>query len=75
MANAAIQRLSSEPATINGVVQAFIALLLSFGVGLTTDQVGAILAFTSIVGALLTRIFVTPTSKTATTTGDSNATD
>ncbi|MFF1820403.1 hypothetical protein ACFVWG_24065 [Kribbella sp. NPDC058245] len=49
-----------EPALIMGVVQAAIALAISFGFGLSTEQTGAILAITAAVLALITRSQVTP---------------
>lgn len=44
-----------EPALILGAVQAVIALALSFGLNLSVEQVGAILAATAAVLALVTR--------------------
>lgn len=52
-----------EPAVIVGVVQAIIALAVSFGFDLSTEQVGAILAVTAAVLALVTRSQVTPTAR------------
>ncbi|GAB3952585.1 hypothetical protein GCM10029976_091060 [Kribbella albertanoniae] len=52
-----------EPALILGVVQAIIALAVSLGFGLSTEQVGAILAVSAAVMALVTRSQVTPTAK------------
>lgn len=53
-------RIKEEPSMFQGVLQAAIALAVSFGVGLTGDQVGALLAFTAILLAFLTRSQVTP---------------
>lgn len=50
-----------EPALILGVVQAVLAVAISFGVDLTPQQVGMILAATAAVLALITRQRVTPT--------------
>jgi hypothetical protein len=50
-----------EPAMIVAFVQAIIVLGVAFGLNLTVDQTGAILAVTAIVLGLLTRTQVTPT--------------
>lgn len=50
-----------EPALFYGLVNTILALILAFGVDLSTEQTGAILAVTSAVLALLTRRQVTPT--------------
>lgn len=52
-----------EPALFYGLVNTILALVLAFGVDLTTEQTGAILAVTSALLALITRSQVTPTSK------------
>ena len=44
-----------EPALFYGLVNAIIALVVSFGLQLKADQIGAILAVTSAVLALTTR--------------------
>lgn len=49
-----------EPALILGAVQAIIALAVSFGLGLTVEQTGAILAATAAVLAVITRSRVSP---------------
>ncbi|MFD7157968.1 hypothetical protein ACFV9C_25425 [Kribbella sp. NPDC059898] len=59
-----------EPALVLGVVQAIVALAVSFGFGLSAEQTGAILAVSAAVLALVTRSQVTPTSKTATSDGE-----
>ena len=50
----------SEPTMILAVVQSIIALVISFGVGLTTEQVGAIMAASSAIIGLITRSRVVP---------------
>jgi hypothetical protein len=55
--------IKAEPVMFQAVVQAFLALLLSFGVGLTVEQVGSIMAFTAAVLAFITRKMVTPNGK------------
>lgn len=52
-----------EPALFYGLVNTNLALVLAFGVDLTTEQTGAILAVTSALLALVTRSQVTPTDK------------
>ena len=49
-----------EPAMILAVVQAAMALVATFGLGLTVEQTGAVLALTAAVLGLLTRSQVTP---------------
>lgn len=44
-----------EPALFYGLVNAVIALVVSFGLDLTVDQIGAIMAVTSATLALVTR--------------------
>lgn len=51
---------NKEPALIIGFVQSAVILAVSFGLNLTTEQQGAILAVTSTLLALLTRSKVTP---------------
>lgn len=48
-----------EPAMVVAGVQAILGLLLSFGLQLTTEQVGAILALTAVALGLITRTQVT----------------
>jgi diacylglycerol kinase len=50
-----------EPAMVVAAVQAVIVLAVSFGLQLTADQIGAILAVTAILLGLITRTQVTPT--------------
>ena len=49
-----------EPALILGAVQAILALVVAFGLDLSTEQVGAILAASAAVLAVVTRSQVTP---------------
>ena len=49
-----------EPAMILAVVQTALALILAFGVDLTVEQTGAILAVTAAVLGLITRSQVSP---------------
>ena len=49
-----------EPALILGVVQAVLALAVSFGLDLSVEQTGALLAVSAAVLAVVTRQKVTP---------------
>ena len=49
-----------EPALILGLVQAAIALGVAFGLDLSIEQTGAILAVTAALLAVITRSQVTP---------------
>jgi ABC-type xylose transport system permease subunit len=55
--------LRNEPALIGGLVTAILGLLLAFGVDLSNEQVGSIMAVTGVIIAILVRLFVTPTNK------------
>ena len=58
-----LEFVKGEPAIITGFAAALIALAVAFGLELTADQVGAIMALVSIVASVITRQLVTPTSK------------
>lgn len=49
-----------EPAMVLALVQAVIVLAVSFGLRLTPEQTGAILAVTAVVLGLITRTQVSP---------------
>lgn len=55
--------LKNEPVLLSGLVQAVIGLLLAFGVSLSNEQVGSIMAATAIIVAIATRMFVTPNDR------------
>lgn len=57
-----LDRIKSEPAIVGGLVQAVLGLLLAFGVNLSNEQTGAILAVTAAVLALVVRSKVQPVS-------------
>lgn len=57
-----IDRVRREPALVSGLVNAVIALAVSFGLDLTEEQIGSILAVVAAVMALGVRQQVTPTS-------------
>jgi len=52
--------LGREPAMILAFVQAVIVLAVTFGLKLTPEQTGAILALTAITLGIITRQNVTP---------------
>lgn len=49
-----------EPAMVLALIQTAIVLGVSFGLRLTPEQTGAILAFTAVILGLITRRQVTP---------------
>lgn len=55
-----LDRIRREPALISGLVSAVIALAVSFGADLSSEQVGAVMAVVAAVLAVLTRAQVTP---------------
>ena len=55
--------LRTEPAVIAGLIQAILALAIAFGLNLTEEQVGAILAVTAAILALVVRQNVYPAAK------------
>ena len=57
-----IDRVRREPALVSGLVTAVLALAVSFGLDLTEEQVGSILAVVAAVMALVVRQQVTPTA-------------
>lgn len=54
------KRIQNEPALVTGIVSAAIALAISFGIGLSEQQVGAIMAFVVAILSVVTRQAVTP---------------
>jgi hypothetical protein len=49
-----------EPAMVLALVQAVIALVVTFGLSLAPDQIGALLAVTAVILGLITRSRVSP---------------
>ncbi len=47
-----INLLRTKPAAVTGAISAIISLAISFGVHLTTEQVGSIMAVVPALGAL-----------------------
>ena len=58
-----LNRVRNEPALVSGAVTAVLALLITFGLDLTAEQVGAILAVVAAGLAFVVRGQVTPTAK------------
>jgi hypothetical protein len=52
--------LTKEPAALAGLVQSVLALAVSFGVKLSAEQVGAILAVTTVALGFWVRSRVSP---------------
>lgn len=52
-----------EPVMIMALIQSALALVISFGVGLTVEQVGSIMAFSAAVVGFVTRTQVSPGGK------------
>lgn len=50
-----------EPTMLLAAIQAVLALVVSFGLNLTAEQVGAIMAASAAIIGLITRSQVTPT--------------
>jgi nitrate/nitrite transporter NarK len=53
-------RLSQEPVMVLAVVQMGVALAVSFGLGLTAEQTGTIVAFAAAILGLIARTQVSP---------------
>jgi hypothetical protein len=58
--NGLVERVNGEPVMVLAVVQATLALATSFGLGLSGEQVGAILAVSAAILGLIARQKVTP---------------
>lgn len=54
--------LRHEPAMLTALAQAVIAVAVSFGLGLSNEQVGALLALSAAVSAVFLRQRVSPTT-------------
>lgn len=55
-----LDRIRNEPALAAGVLQAVLALAVTFGLDLTVEQTGAIVAVAAAVLALVVRSKVSP---------------
>ncbi len=60
-----IDRIKQEPVAFQAVIQMGLAMFVSFGLGLSGEQTGAIMAFTAAILAFFTRQHVTSNSETA----------
>ena len=58
-----MKKILNEPALIAGALQAVIGLLLAFGVELTNEQIGSIMAVSAAALAIFVRQSVVPTNK------------
>lgn len=58
-----LDRVRNEPVLVTGLLTAVLALLAAFGLSLSDEQVGAILAVTASVLAFVVRSKVTPVRK------------
>jgi hypothetical protein len=58
-----LERLRNEPVLVTGLLTAVLALLAAFGLPLSDEQVGSILAVAAAGLALVARRKVTPTRK------------
>jgi hypothetical protein len=55
-----VKLFKSEPAAILGAVQAIVALVVAFGLSLSPEQIGSIMAAVAAVVALIVRSQVSP---------------
>jgi len=55
-----MDRIQQEPALTLGLIQALVALAVGFGLPITVEQAGLVLAFTAAVLSWVTRGQVTP---------------
>jgi hypothetical protein len=53
-------KIRNEPVLITGLIQAVLALAITFGLGVSEEQVGAILAVAAAALAIVARQKVTP---------------
>lgn len=63
MLNSLIERLRDEPVLVTALVTAVLGLLVAFGLELTDEQVGSILAVVGALLAIVARRKVTPNRK------------
>lgn len=63
--SAVVEKIKNEPVLVTAFVQAALALVVAFGLSLSAEQIGSILAVTAAALAFIARAKVTPTSKTA----------
>ena len=58
--NAMLDKIRSEPVLVTALIQAVLTLVVSFGLQLSADQIGAILACSGAVLAIVARSQVSP---------------
>lgn len=55
--------IKNEPTLLSGLVQAVLGLLLAFGVSVSDEQTGSVMAVTAIILAIVVRSVVIPVHK------------
>ena len=55
-----LERIKNEPAMVFSLIEAGIAIAVSFGLDLTPEQTGALFAFIAILSGVAVRSKVTP---------------
>ena len=55
--------VKNEPVLIQSLVQAVLGLFLAFGVNLSNEQTGSIMAVVAVILAIIARMFTVPTNK------------
>lgn len=55
--------VKNEPVLIQSLVQAVLGLFLAFGVNLSNEQTGSIMAVVAVILAIVARMFTVPTNK------------
>lgn len=55
-----VERVNAEPVMVLAVIQAALALAVSFGLGWSAEQVGTVLAFSAAILGLIARQKVSP---------------
>ena len=58
--NAIIARIQDEPVLVTALIQGVLTLAVSFGLHLTPEQIGAVLALSGAILAFIARAKVTP---------------
>lgn len=59
--SALVEKIRTEPVLVTALIQAVLALVAAFGLSLSAEQIGGILAVTAAVLAFVARTQVTPT--------------
>lgn len=69
--NAIFNRIQNEPVLVTALVQAVLALVVSFGLDLSPEQIGSVMAVAAAMLAFVARSKVTPTRRVAAEYDDS----